>query len=495
MYHSPFGSIFSDKPIKPFGQMDPGMKLVNEADSIVAESPEEHPKEAAKAVAEMAQKIEEDQKAEIIRPSRDTVESKEPFSTLPPQFRAATTMRSDDPRVRAEQSKILVEKNKQKLAAVKRQIVELQVKIQAAKVYRDVIGNYVQLPAQDKAALDGWVLIHANAIQKLNAARNLKKKTTDNMEASKALEAEIKHWEGLKTLKGQGVNVSGKIILQNFRPTDKSVSASPKPIGPLPKIGGRVSHDDIVRLTQGRTKSQDLQGLAATDEAAKSLAKSKPQQSYKEIFVQQLPGRDAVMEERNAKGANSRLLKRTEKTMIRAKTLEWEIEIAESQLEALINDYRNIQENLSDMIDTMSSDPQTKKTITALGILIEARPERFLSAPTLIQASMDAFKRLSQLGDSTATPTTPEVEAEKLLDEASTNATASLNELELRQNTLEKLKAEVEDRPPPPPISISVALVPPTPPAPSTGRKAVSFINKALPWIAGAFLLKKLMED
>jgi hypothetical protein len=482
MFNSPFGSIFSEEvrsgQLGFLGnQAKPSPKNPAPDSKIEAEPPTEKP--PAPPQAKPSPKIEKEAPKKA---------KQKPFSSGTPQFRAATTMKSEDPAVKAEQSKILVEKNKQRLAALTRRVSEIRLKIQAAKIYRDVLAQYTQLSEQDKEALHGWVIIHDKAIKKLSSSRKLKILEKDNIEMSKALDAEIVHWENLAKLKKKGVKIQGRTTLKNFRPTTKIVPASPKPEGSIPKFKGTVPVDEIVRLK----KKSSLQGFNATDEAVASLSQEKPKKTYKEIFMGKLPGKYASLIERDKKTFIPRMVKRTEKTMILSKQYEWQADQAEDELEKLSAEYNNIQENLSDLIGSFT-DAKEVQTTAALGVLLEARPERFLTAPTLLQASMNAFTRLSSLGDVEAQPD-PESEADKLLQEASLSSTASLEELETRQNTLAKLQAEVEDKPAPPPIQISVEVVVPEPPKKTKAAQTAGFINKALPWIALLFILKKLME-
>ena len=232
MFKSPFGSIFEGGLPKSYlGQPDANQMEIEEVvkgeDHAIKAKAEGAPSgrvSAEMALPEMRSIEQEMQDSEEITPSsdprqtRETLKTKTAFSVLPPQFRAATSMRSEDPKVQAEQAKILVDKRKRQLAAVQKEIGQMQQKINGARLYRDVLGQYSQLQGADKEALDGWIDIHEKAIQQLNSAQKLKKTAAHTREAADSINSEIKHWEALKDLKAKGVDVKGKTILKNFRP-------------------------------------------------------------------------------------------------------------------------------------------------------------------------------------------------------------------------------------------------------------------------------------
>lgn len=479
MYRSPFGSLFS---------------------SDDSAKPESKPKITAKTSSNdsLGKRTAELKTSKVINPNIKSLKTKKPFGTSTPQFKTLTTMKSDDLRVVAEQAKILVEKNKQKLVAFNRRLDELRSKIKAAKVYRDVLIQYRQLSQTDKDILNGWVIKHENAIKKLNSARKLTLIKKNTKESVQALDAEIMHWENLLRLKKAGVNIRGKTVLKNYRPVEKMIRSSVDSDKEIPTFAAKaLPKNEIYRIKSGKpsARSGELGSLAAADEASKSLAKeaATKKKSYKEMFVQELPGRDAVLELRTASSALNKLRKKIEKTVVKAKELDWRIQRIQDKIEMAQKEYDKVQGTLGELTVAMSKDPDTTRTIHALGVLLEARPERFLSAATLLDAAKGAFKRLSQLGDDVVQEeTTPEKEAEDLLAEVSEESAAELKELEIRQNTLEKIKAEVEGRPAPPPILLVEIDSTITPPGKT--KKAASTINKLLPWVAGLFLFMKILE-
>jgi hypothetical protein len=479
MYKSPFGSLFSSDDSAPKPDPKPIAKT-SPSDAL------------GKRTAEL-------KKSKVINPNIKSLETKKPFDNTTPQFKSLTTMHSDDMRVIAEQSKILVEKNKQKLAALSRRLKEIKLKTRAAKVYRDVLIQFRQLPEVDKQILAGWMLKHSAAIKKLNSARKLVIIKKNSKESVQALDAEIMHWGNLLQLKKAGVDIQGKVVLKNYRPVEKRLQAAAAAAGELPAFAAKVlPKSEIYRIKSGKpfARSHELGSLGATDEALKSLSKeaATKKKSYKELFVEDLPGRDAILELQNVNSSLGRLRKKTEKTIVRAKELDWRIEKTQDLISAEQRKYDKVQETLGQLTLAMSKDPQTARVIHSLGILLEARPERFLSSPTLLDAAKRAFKRLSQLGSDTPVEeeATPEKEVDALLNKASEESAAELKELEIRQNTLERLKAEVEGKPLPP--LILLISDEPMPPPPSKARKTAGTINKLLPWAAGLFLFMKLLE-
>jgi len=446
MYSSPFGSIFGNED---------EVKLVPK---LKAQPKEES--EAEKApVSAVAKKVVST--SDLKNKRRD----KKPFSVVPPQFRVTTTMRSDDPRVISEQAKISVEKNKQKLEALNRYLKDLLNKTKSAKIYRDVLTQYRQLSDSDKAEIDTWIIKNSSSIKKLGAARKLQKIDKNTKEAVKALDAEIKHWENLLKLKNSGVNLRDKTILKTFRPSVKRIPATPVPRNEVPKFKTKTDMRNIIGLKDNKISVR-----------AHELG------TYTEKFIEKLPGRDVIMQKRTSKTALPRMVKKTEKTIVMAKQLEWRIGMLEDKILAERKLYNKVKKTLKQLTSAMTSDPKTSGIVNAFGILLEAKPERFLSSATLFEAVKSSFKNLSQLGGFGAEP-----EA-SFLDVTAESSKASLKELELRQNTLAQLKAKVEDKPTPTPIILVVSST-------EDKTKDTFSINKLLPWIAAGLLFMKLLES
>jgi len=502
MYRSPFGSLFSsdDSALKP--KTEPASKSkASPSDDLGKRTAE---LKSSKIIAPNAKSI-----AKSV-PEPYDLSNKKPYDRTTDEFKSFTTMESDDPRVIAEQSKILIVKNKQKLAALQRRLSEIKKKTKSAKIYRDVLIQYRQLPEKEKETFISWTLKHSSAIKKLNSARKLARIKKNTQEAIQSLDGEIKHWENLLKLKKEGVNIKGKTVLESYRPIEDNIKATPAETGDLPKFALKpLPKEEIYHLKSGKpfAKSSELGSLDATEEAINSLrnearikleSSSKKaaikEGSYTQNFKAKLTGRDDHLKERSASDAPSKLRKKIERTIIRAKELNWQIRRLQGEIGDAQADYIKVQKNLSELTLAMSKDQRTTRVVHALGILIEARPESFIGSPTLLGAAKGAFSGLSQLGSNEpAEDTSPEKETEELLKQASDESTAGLKELETRQNALAKLKAEVEGKPAPPPI----VLVFPPPiiiSPPSQTKKTADTINKLLPWAAGLFLFMKLLE-
>ena len=123
MYKSPFGSLFSSE--------DSAVKPKAEPVSTVKTSPSDSLGRQTAAL----------KKSKVIDPNANSLSKKEPYDKTTSKFKSFTTMESDDPRVIAEQSKILVEKNKQELSALQKRLAETKEKTKSAKIYRDVLST------------------------------------------------------------------------------------------------------------------------------------------------------------------------------------------------------------------------------------------------------------------------------------------------------------------------------------------------------------------
>ena len=110
--------------------------------------------------------------------------------------------------------------------------------------------------------------------------------------------------------------------------------------------------------------------------------------------------------------------------------------------------------------DINTSNPTTgEQTTTAIGILSEAQPEKFVASATLLDALKNSFKLLSQLGYFGQTSSDPAKEADIMLAKAAKESEDSIRELETRQNTVNTLEAEVEDKPAPPPVTTPTPVI------------------------------------
>lgn len=474
MYQSPFGSIFGQEETTP-KTAAPEVPVPQAA----APTPAEPTQPQSQALMqEMSDRIEQVEKEEVYQPRAKKITGKKSiFDRTMPQFRAEVEVEHHNPAVKAVQSRFALNKTKIKLNALKRKLASLKRKHASAKLYNDMLVQYSQLSAEQKGAVDSWISTNMESIKKFASARKLKKLALETKEASVALDAEIKFLEELKKLKKEGINVKGNQNLRLFRMKKGLKKVRDSKIvpdqGPIPKLVGKVPVEDLVRLgkenlgptLQGfsdgippKTIPKKEKDVVVTRESAKKLHKS---DKFKQIIAEGLRGKryyHKLYEERVKTRAEERDF---EEDLLLNKQLTWKISSIEKEINKEISDYNTTQETLKKIVqDINTSNPTTgEQTTTAIGILSEAQPEKFVASATLLDALKNSFKLLSQLGYFGQTSSDPAKEADIMLAKAAKESEDSIRELETRQNTVNTLEAEVEDKPAPPPVTTPTPVI------------------------------------
>jgi len=474
MYSSPFGSIF--------GQDDSAPKAAPPK-AVTKPAPK---KQSAKIMREMQERMESVEKEEVYKPGQTKgkdSDKKKLFDNTLPQFRAEVEVESKNPEVRNEQAKFALEKMQTKYAAVKRKLAELKRKHASARLYNDMLVQYTQLDPQHKQDITGWLNQNIDAVKQLASARKLKKLTKDTKEAARATDLEIKHLEKLSEIKDTGVNVTGGRTLKSFRTKgmkkiqDSSISAD---TGPLPKLGGKVSLKDIVRL--GNRGVSEIQGYgedvdefaSQTERPSKKIPKKEKdvvltrklakqlhkKDSFKELFAKGLKGKRYYMNQRKSRGKVERLEHGTELALLDRMQIKWKLEKLETRVNKELSAYKDTQKSIKGLISKVkNSGVEGGKVTTVIGILSEARPEKFVASATLLDALKNSFKQLSQLGYFGQEAKTPSQEAKTLLATSAKESEDAIRELESRQNAAAKLKAKVEDKPAPAPVRTPTPVI------------------------------------
>lgn len=463
-YGSPFGSIFEQEESAPKAKAAP--------ETPAKPAPQ---KQSAKLMREMRERVESVKKEEVYKPkeAKTTDKKRKLFDKTLPQFRAEVSVESRDPEVRKEQATFSLDKIKIKYRAVKRKLKELKQKHASARLYNDMLVQYSQLPTKHKQEIDEWIKENIDAVKKLSSARKLKKITNDTKEAIIAIDSEIKHLEKLYELKKKGINVIGGQTLKSFRTKGvkkiKDSEISPDR-GPLPRLGGKPSLKDIVRL--GNRGVSEIQGygddapdhegippknipkkendVVVTKKVAKELHKKG---KFKEIFAKGLKGKRYYLDKRRARWKIDKLVRGTEDALLDRMQVKWKLEKLEKRVDKEVAKYTKTQESIKGLVSKVKkSDIDGERASTTIGILSEARPEKFIASATLLDALKNSFKLLSQLGYFGQEAVTPSQEANMLLAASAKESEDAIRELESRQNAAAQLRAKIEDKPSPPPI-------------------------------------------
>jgi hypothetical protein len=450
MYSSPFGSLFGEE-----NKLKPKAKAAQE--KVVAK---------AKAKTPPAQ------------PKKGKV--------VDHRIKISTEETAEDPLLLVENALLAYNELKQKNNSIKRKIEELRRKYGAAQVYKDSLSLFRKLEPSDKANLEKWLLKHLTAIKHLSSARKLAKITANTQEAVKTLDNKIKHKENILKLRKAGAET--RTQLMNVTPGAEVYEQ------PLPRLysKGKAVNAKLSYATLAGDQATDIatKAMARSEALKKEATKGKAKENVLTRFKKKLDGPYDEFDKREKAKIPRRLTKKAEHIWAERKKLEWAAQDLEKEFVELSKKYAKLQEELEALIGVIGKSP----AVNTLATLIEARPNKFLSSGTLLTASQNAFKHLSQLGDETPdTPPTPEEEAKKLLEEQAAKSEATLKELETRQNALAQVEAELEGKPAPAPIQIFV--IPPPPPEPKKTVVVAKQANRILPWIAGLMLFFKLLES
>ena len=479
MYNSPFGSIFGQESTHLAKAM--AKKKAPAKAMAKKKAPAKPKKQSAKIMREMRERMESVEKEEVYKPHAKAISGKKRNlvdNTLP-QFRADVAVESKNPEVRKEQATFSLDKIKIKYGAVKRKFKELKRKHATARLYNDMLVQYSQLPAKHKQEIDKWIKKNIDAVKKLSSARKLKKITNDTKEAIKALDLEIKHLEKLHKLKKKGINVAGGQTLKSFRTkgTTKIKESDLTPDrGPLPLIGGKISTKDIVRLgsrgvseIQGYGDDPDHEGrppknipkkekdVVLTKKMAKEIHKKG---KFKEVFAKGLKGKRYYLDKRQSRRKDDKLVRGTENALLSRMQVKWDLEKLEKKVDKEVAKYNKTQKSIKGLIDKTKKDGvDGERASTVIGILSEARPEKFIASATLLDALKNSFKLLSQLGYFGQEVITPDQEANILLATSAKESEDAIRELESRQNAAAQLRAEIEDKPVPSPIRTPTPII------------------------------------
>jgi len=512
MYNSPFGSIFGQEEApKPQAKTPPITE--QQATPKQATPKQQPPTQSVQLMREMKERTEAVEKEKVYKPKAKKKPRGKLFDKTLPQFQAKVEITHRNPVVRNEQAQFALDKTVVKYQSLRNKLLQLKKKHQAARLYSDMLLHYARLEPKDRKAVNKWISKHLKAIKKVGAARKLKKIAAEAREAAHALDVEVKHLENLNRLKEKGINIKGARKLKNYRPKGRAFRPWQEAAGAIPKFKGEVPTEEIVRL--GKKNVPQVQGygedegelppknrpkkekdVVVTREMAQELHKKG---KFEELLAKDLKSRRYYLNQRRKRRKNKKLEEAIEEALLEKKQVEWQLEKLENKLEAEQNAYEETQEGIAILIDELKEEQAISgDTVTALAILSEAQPEKFVAAETLLQGIKYSFRYLSNLDGygQLDLDASPEDKTDIALANAAQESEEAIRELESRQNALAQMQAKLEDKPAPPPITT------PTPKIIIEVKKVIEEesktestlkkVSNALPLILGGILLYHL---
>jgi hypothetical protein len=295
-------------------------------------------------------------------------------------------------------------------------------------------------------------------------------------------------------------------------PKPKSLALKP---GPKPKPGALESSIKPSKSAAGMRPEEKNVILSK-----KSREKMAKEGTVQKIILESKAGKRYAAEKKEKAGRSVNIKKTLEKNLLAGKKVEWQTKRLEQTIAQHVDAYNEVQAQITSLIDKIKQQsPEDSKITTVLGIVAEARPERFVVSASLLDSLKQSFKRLSQLGEADSpdiapveAPSSdtaaeqpdagPEKEAESVLQKTAIESEVALRELETRQHALATVKAELAGKepppPPPPPIPATQFVVylqrqQAPPPKPEAEHDIVKTLNRLLPVVAGFLIIMKFL--
>ena len=397
----------------------------------------------------------------------------EPFQNTVPQFRATVDYRIN-PKLMLQLSKYTLNQKLLKQKLTEQDASTIKDRINASKLYKKVLTDFMGLSQDDKDKIISWVKDNSKALGNITQAKQLQKDATKTLVKSADLDVQIKHMENVLSLKDQGINIDGSPILEYYTPIKHSQKADLPDSNKIPKIRGHVPMDQWYTLKQLGDSDAD-----SDDDFEDPLLK-KP---YFYTVKRSLPSPSDYGRARQEKYEESQINKKIEKNVVLAREAEWQTKISNQEKQESVKKYKILQKKVADLVSYINRGNQDNVMVTtALGVLTEANPEIFTSGALLDNLNR-SLKTASQLGDaSNPAPIDP---TQVLVEQAAVNNQVAQQELQTRQDTITTLQAKITDTSPAPPPAPMVVTIP--------QPDILQTIKNLLPWAIGLFILLKIV--
>jgi len=295
------------------------------------------------------------------------------------------------------QKEFLKSKYEWQVKALKNKLAKAEEKIRTASLYSDVIAQYYALSNTDKQAIHLWIKKHNEDIRKFKSGRTLEQKTKDLSLASELLAKEIDYLNTIKQAQAQGIKVS-EPKLKSIKPTEQRLPSS---VYTPPKIKPEIVSDAPQSAIKKQVAdSKKMMGLGF-------LADSKPIQpkgfddrveSMFDVskFKETVKTQGDINEQKQALLEEKKIPLSSSKADVDTFWLKKEIIKLRKDLNDKENQFKQISSKIKqDLTQIKASDGRAKLDTTVLGILIEAKPERFVVSPNLLQSINGSFAYLA----------------------------------------------------------------------------------------------------
>lgn len=308
----------------------------------------------------------------------------------------------------------------------------------------------------------------STTFQKIEEAKKLKKLTEQAQDRIHKLDAKIAYLEGMKQLKAEGVSLEERKELESVQ-ASAEFRADATPTTGLPVFQAPVDAAELARQQKIISDSLKASQLGSS-EVSKQVTK----------VISELPPRVVTEDPRIVE-------KEVEKAWVAAKELEYKLTQLKEEKAALEKSVSALQEQAAALsIEVERAKPALKPFIARLHLLTELKPNLVNEDKSVIGMINSAFRGVSKLEDVDSEPTSV---ADSVASEAMTEADSTLNELKMREYAVEKLQAEIEERPiPAPPVLMPVRMVD------KSEHRLFKHLVKIAPIVLAALVLIKLMR-
>jgi hypothetical protein len=323
-------------------------------------------------------------------------------------------------------------------ASLEKNLKSSEEKAKAAELYVDALKQYVSMPPSGRRAVHSWIKTNESAIRKFKTGKILEKSSEDLQAAIQLADFRIDYLEGLAKLKAVGYKA-----IKELKPSQSRVASNVyEDSKAMPILTPRVIKNPLKDDIEKSKKTLNLGNLdwdrkmlspevPKVAKAAHEISTIKKMTNVKD-FVRDLPhathaglvkqGPNIVASRKSVDNYwKKEKIKDLQKKILEAKTKEKE---AKSLAKSILAKVKKTDK--AAVLDT-----------SVIGILLEAKPERFVTMPSLINGLKGTFKYLTSMDKKSVGK-----EAKDYLKINADKSEKLMNLLEAKENKLKTLKGE-----------------------------------------------------
>lgn len=338
------------------------------------------------------------------------------------QFKSKVGTEPVSPEVALENIKKSVEVKSWEVNTLEKKIDDQKSHLKSGQLYLDLLKLYTELSDSEKKSIKNWIIDNYKAIKKYGDYKKLKKETEEAKQVNKLQNIELKYNLNLLKLKNEGVDPFKTVTrVATYRPTQEKIELYKSSNKPLPIFKGASPLLKPVKLNKNGIAISS--GLGDSDQETNNLMKP---------FISTLPGQKQEDEAEEKRLAPTLLQQKTQSLTERLPKIEMDLGTLDKESFSLEKKLANLQQNINKLIKNIEPD-----TATALGILVELKPERFTTSASIIaglKSVLNNIKSLSGFGQTQSS--SPLDQAQQLLSNQLVESTEVVAQVDLSSKLL-----------------------------------------------------------